>query len=584
MLYPLSYKGPSFTGTVAAYRTRSVGVGAATVAGMSGVRRRWVESGEVRLAVYERGSPAATTLVLVHGYPDNAHVWDEVARRLARRFHVVTYDVRGHGGSSTPESYRMASLGADLAAVVRAVSDGPVHLVGHDWGSVQSWPALEHADVRSFTSISGPDLGHSADWLRRWYRHPRAALRQALHSWYIGAFQVPVIPELVMGSGRLLRSFGAGKRDARHGLNLYRANMGRFRRPTRRVTVPVQQIALLDDPFVTPALLRAADPCVDELYRRELVAGHWAPRTHPDAVARLVTEFVEYVDGEAAAPRELARARVGDRRSALDGQLAVVTGAGSGIGRATAVALAGQGAHVVCVDVDGDAAARVASQVGGSACQLDVADGEATGRVARRVLAEHGVPDLVMANAGVGLSGSFLETSVDDWRRVLDVNLWGVIHTLRAFLPAMVERGEGGHVVVTASAAGIVPLPSLPAYGTTKAGVLLLAQCLSAELAPAGIGVSAICPGFVHTNITATARFAGTGPDEQRRRQARATAAYRRRGYEPERVAAAVVRAVEDNRLVVPVTPEARVGAVGVRYLPATTRAFARWIDSLTSS
>jgi len=523
------------------------------------------------------------TVVLVHGYPDNSSVWDRVAESLAARFHVVTYDVRGHGESGTPQDYRMGSLGADLAAVVRAVSDGPVHLVGHDWGSVQGWPALEQADVRSFTSISGPDLSQAAGWLRRWYRHPRAALRQAAHSWYIGAFQLPVIPELVWGSRRLLRAFGAKRRDARNGLNLYRANVGRFRRTPRRVSVPVQQIALVDDPFVTPALLRAADPWVDRLYRRELVAGHWAPRTHPEAVARLVTEFVEFVDGEAPS-RELARARVGDGRAALDGQLALVTGAGSGIGRASAAALAAQGAHVLCVDLDGDAAERTAGEVGGSAYRLDVGDGEATDGLARRVLAEHGVPDLVMANAGVGLSGSFLETSVEDWRRVLDVNLWGVIHTLRAFLPAMVDRGEGGHVVVTASAAGIVPLPSLPAYGTTKAGVLMLAQCLAAELAPAGIGVSAICPGFVHTNITATARFAGTDQEEQRRRQARASAAYQRRGYGPERVAAAVVRAVVDNRLVVPVTPEARVGSLGVRYLPSTTRALARWVDGLNSS
>jgi short-subunit dehydrogenase len=178
-----------------------------------------------------------------------------------------------------------------------------------------------------------------------------------------------------------------------------------------------------------------------------------------------------------------------------------------------------------------------------------------------------------MANAGVGVSGSFLDTSVEDWQRVLDVNLWGVIHTLRAFLPPLVDRGEGGNVVITASAAGFLPMPSLSAYGTTKAGVLMLAQCLSGELAGDGIAVSAICPGFVHTNITSTARFAGLSADEERAQQARATELYRRRGFGPEKVAAAVVAAVRDNRTVVPVTPEAKVGAVANRVSPAMTRA-----------
>lgn len=542
---------------------------------MSGVRQRWVESDGVRLAVYERGSPAAPTVLLVHGYPDNASVWNGVADRLAARFHVVTYDVRGHGNSGDPPTYHLDALTADLRAVARTVADGPVHLVGHDWGSIQGWAALgDDHGFRSYTSISGPDLGH----VGAWRRHPGAFVRQAAHSWYIGAFQVPVFPELVWRSRRLLRTFGADYRDARNGLELYRANMGRRHRP-RRVSVPVQQVALTMDPYVTLPLLEAADPWCDRLHRRELVAGHWAPRTHPDAVARMITDFVGHVDG-APPPRELGRARVGDERPALGGQLALVTGAGSGIGRATAAALAAQGAHVLCVDLDLGAAQTAAGQVGGSAFRLDVADGAATARLAEQVLAEHGVPDLVMANAGVGVSGPFLQTSVEDWRRVLDTNLWGVIHTLRAFLPAMVRRGEGGHIVITSSAAGIVATPSLPAYGTTKAAVLMLAQCLAGELRPAGIGVSAVCPGFVHTNIAATARFAGIDPAEERRRRARADAAYRRRGYGPDKVAAAVVTAVGSGQLVVPVTPEARIGAVGARFMPATTRTFARWMDA----
>ncbi|MFL6124544.1 SDR family oxidoreductase [Actinophytocola sp.] len=545
--------------------------------------RRWVDVGGVRLAVYEDGDAGGPTVLLVHGYPDNASVWDGVVDGLRGRFRVVRYDVRGAGGSAAPrgrDGYRMKELVGDLVAVVEAVG-GPVHLVGHDWGSVQGWAAVgARPDLfASFTSVSGPDLDQVGEWVRRGRR--RDVLRQLVHSWYIGAFQVPVLPEVVWGIPALRRKFRAGYRDARNGVELYRANRGGRGEP-RRVSTPVQQIALTQDPFVTPAILTAADPWCDRLWRRPLVAGHWAVRERAGVVARMVGEFIDHLDG-AAASRELGRARVGDSRSGMSGRLALVTGAGSGIGRATALALGGEGADVLCVDIDFGAAERTAAEVGGSAFQLDVADGTATQRLAAHVLAEHGVPDLVMANAGVGLAGSFLETSEEDWRRVLDTNLWGVINTLRAFLPPLVERGEGGHVVVTASAAGFLPLPSLPAYSTTKAGVLMLAQCLAGELAPDGIGVSAICPGFVHTNITTTTRFAGTAADEERRRRARTTELYRRRGFGPDKVAAAVVAAVKDGRVVVPVTPEAKVGAVANRLAPGATRALLGWIDGLAS-
>ncbi|OLF18702.1 SDR family oxidoreductase [Actinophytocola xanthii] len=543
-------------------------------------RQRWVDSDGLRLAVYEWGEPDRPTVVLVHGYPDNASVWDRVAPVLAEAFHVVTYDVRGHGRSDAPatrDGYRVEALVGDLHAVVRATAgDDPAHLVGHDWGSVQAWAALEPALVRSFTSISGPDLGQVGSWVRQWRRHPAAVGKQLTRSWYIGAFQVPVLPEALWRLPGFRRRFGAEYRDAANGLQLYRASAGRGR--PRRITVPVQQIVLTQDPFLTPALAAAAEEWCDDLYRRELVAGHWAPRTHPDAVARMVREFVEHVE-RGTSPR----GRVTDLAPALAGQLALVTGAGSGIGLATAVALAGQGARVLCVDLDFERAEQAARRVGGLAFQLDVADPEATEALARHVLDEHGVPDLVMANAGIGVSGSFLDTSLEDWRRVVDVNLWGVIHTLRAFLPAMVERGEGGHVVITSSAAGYFATPSLPAYSTTKAGVLMLAQCLDGELRPAGIGVSAVCPGFVHTNIASTARFAGTGPEEEQARRERAEALYRRRNYGPEKVAAAVLAAVSEGRVVVPVTPEAHLGAWATRLVPGVARALGRRLAAETA-
>lgn len=541
----------------------------------------------MRLAVYEGGVLGGPTVVLVHGYPDNASVWDGVVALLEERFHVVRYDVRGCGESGEPSSgrdgYRISVLVDDLVEVVRAVSSGPVHLVAHDWGSIQAWTAVAgHQELfSSYTSISGPDLDHIRAWMRR--GRVRDVIRQVAHSWYIGLFQVPVVPELVWRLPLLRRRFQARYRDARNGLQLYRANMfGGGRTEARRVSVPVQQLALTRDPYVTPAILTAADPWCEHLWRRPVGAEHWAVRRRPATIARLVCEFIDHLGGTAA-PRELERAKVGPR-AAMEGQLALVTGAGSGIGRATAVALAEQGADVVCVDIDLASAERTAGDVKGVAFQLDVADSTATQRLAERVLREVGVPDLVMANAGIAVAGSFLDTSADDWRRIIDINLFGVVNTLRAFVPPLVQRGEGGHVVVTASAAGFLPTPSLPAYSTTKAGVLMLAQCLAGELAPDGIGVSAICPGFVHTNITSTTTFAGLSSEEEQERRARATEMYRRRGFGPEKVAAEVVAAIRDKRVVVPVTAEAKVGALATRFAPGTTRALVGWIDGIANS
>jgi NAD(P)-dependent dehydrogenase (short-subunit alcohol dehydrogenase family)/pimeloyl-ACP methyl ester carboxylesterase len=549
---------------------------------------RWVESGGVRLAVREQGSPSGPTVLLVHGYPDNSSVWDAVAAVLAERFRVVRYDLRGHGSSDEPagtSGYAMDHLVADLTAVVTEIG-GPVHLVAHDWGSMLSWRAVASRPelFASFTSISGPGLDHVRPWVRSGLRRPRqlrAVLRQLRHSWYMGAFQVPVVPELVWRLPVLRRRFQASYRDARNGLGLYRANvLTRAGARPAVVEVPVQQIALTRDRYCLPELLPAADRWCARLWRRPLAAEHWAIRSHPAAVARFVTEFVEHIEG-APAGRELARARVGVARRPLEGKLALVTGAGSGIGRATALAFAAEGADVLCVDIDLPSAEATVADLPtrGAAYQLDVADGEATAKLADAVLTEHGVPDIVMANAGIGVAGLFLDTTAEDWRRVVDVNLWGVVNTLRTFVPPLVARGEGGHVVVTASMAGFFPTPNLVAYSTTKAGVLMLAECLSGELRPAGIGVSAICPGVVHTNITRTARFSGASAAEERALRERATAAYARRGYGPDRVAAAVVRAVRAGKVVVPVTPEARLTAIAGRVSPVLTRAMGRWLD-----
>jgi len=518
-------------------------------------------AGDLRLRVLEEGDPALPTVVLVHGFPDTSAVWGGVVGELVGRFHVVRYDTRGAGGSGRPSrvsGYRVERLVDDLVAVVRAVVPRrKVHLVGHDWGSTQGWEAVAlHPELfLSFTSISGPSLGHVSDWVRRNRWHPVKVLNLLRHSWYIAGFKVPVVPELVWRIRAVRERLRAQHRELVNGLGLYRANVGSAPAP-RKVVVPVLQVVLKRDPYVKAAHLAAAEPWVERLSRRSLYASHWAPRTHPVAVARMIADFVDGVPS---------------RR-----ELVVITGAGSGIGRASALAFAVDGAEVVAVDVDAASGARTAREVRGHSYELDVADGAATHALAAQIEAVHGVPDVVMANAGVVVAGGFLDTSEEDWRRVVDVNLWGVVHTLRAFVPLLVRRGEGGHIVITASTASYFPTAALPAYSTTKAAVLMLAECLAEELAPHGIGVTAVCPGVVHTDITRSATFAGVDEPTERAKREAVTRTYRLRGYGPERVATAVVRAVRQNRLVVPVTPESRLARFGSRLSPKAVRIVGR--------
>ncbi|MQY04876.1 SDR family oxidoreductase [Actinomadura macrotermitis] len=531
----------------------------------------------VDLAVHERGSGPA--VLLVHGYPDTHAVWDGVAARLAERFRVITYDVRGAGASSRPAgraAYRLDRLMADMRAVLDAVSPGePVHLVGHDWGSIQSWEAVCTMPERfaSFTSISGPSLDHVGHWMRRF--HPRSALRQGLHSWYIGFFQSPALPELSWRTGvgaRLLERleghahFGPTlSADGAAGVALYRANMPeRLLRPReRRTDVPVQLVVPEDDAFVTPALAEAARPYAPNLWIRRIKGKHWVPVSRPDVIARLVTE---HIDQAPAARRALD--------SEFEDRLVVVTGAGSGIGRATALAFARLGARIVAADLDAAAAEETAALAGPSAraYAVDVSDGVAMEKFA----AEIGAPDILVNNAGIGMSGSFLDHTTEDWERLLGVNLWGVIHGARLFGRLMVERGEGGHIVNTASMAAFTPSRSLPAYSTSKAAVLMLTECLRAELAGEGIGVSAICPGIVNTAITRTTAFVGLSADGQAEQRKRAVRAYGLRNYGPEQVAERIVAAVRKDSAVVPVTPEAHLARLVSRVSPAAMRLLAR--------
>lgn len=578
---------------------------------LEGARERRVRTGGIELCVAELGDPSWPTVVLVHGYPDSKEVWSRVAARLSDRFHVVLYDVRGHGRSSAPQPLRggftLEKLTDDFLAVVDAVSpDRPVHLVGHDWGSVQGWEFTTvrrtEGRIASFTSMSGPSLDHFGHWINGRIKRPTPRrvgqlLGQGAKSWYVYALHTPVLPELAwrgpLGKAwprlleRVERVPGDGyptsslPTDAAHGAWLYRDNVRprlRRPRPDAYAHAPVQLITPLGDAFLSEWLYDQLEQWVPQLTRRTLQARHWIPRSRPDQLASWITEFVTSVEGG----RPEAVTVTGKYADRFGGQLVLVTGAGSGIGRATAYAFAESGARVIAVDRDAEGATRTAemSRLIGSpeawAETVDVSDEQAMEKLAAKVAAEYGVVDVLVNNAGIGLGGSFFDTSPADWKKVLDVNLWGVIHGCRLFGRQMAERGQGGHIVNTASAAAYQPSKALPAYSTSKAAVLMLSECLRAELAGQGIGVSAICPGFVNTNITSTARFAGVDADEEKRRQKRTARLYGLRNYPPEKVADAILRAVVRNEAVVPVTPEARGARLLARVSPRALRAIAR--------
>ncbi len=227
-------------------------------------------------------------------------------------------------------------------------------------------------------------------------------------------------------------------------------------------------------------------------------------------------------------------------------KVVVVTGAGSGIGRATALAFARDGARIVASDVDQARLDSLAAELGDRALliqKVDVSDRDQMAAFSAAVHAKVAAADVIVNNAGVAVGGTFLETSLDDWDWLLGVNLKGVVHGCHYFLPAMVERGTGGQVINLSSILGIFPAPQVTAYVASKFAVLGLSQSLRAELAPHKIGVTAICPGMISTGIIDGSRMSGRVGE----RKAKVLAAFRKGGAPPELVASAILEAVRTN-------------------------------------
>lgn len=241
----------------------------------------------------------------------------------------------------------------------------------------------------------------------------------------------------------------------------------------------------------------------------------------------------------------------------LSGKTVLVTGAGSGIGRETSLLCARRGADLAICDLSevglAETVRRLPSERRVVSRRVDVADRGQMGAFAEDVHGELGAVDLLVNNAGVGLAAGFMDTTLDDWDWIVGINLKGVVHGCHFFLPRMVERGSG-HVVNLSSAAGYYATPTLVAYSATKFAVRGMSQAMREELAPHGIGVTAVCPGIVNTPITRSTPGRGSLADPERREQA--ARFYERRNYGPEKVAVNILKSVARNRAVAPITPE----------------------------
>ncbi|HEX3547169.1 MAG TPA: SDR family oxidoreductase [Mycobacterium sp.] len=227
------------------------------------------------------------------------------------------------------------------------------------------------------------------------------------------------------------------------------------------------------------------------------------------------------------------------------GRQAIVTGAGSGIGAALCRALAREGAEVVCTDIDGDAAARVAAALGDRAhsARLDVTDPAAVQATVDEVVNRAGRLDLMFNNAGIVWGGDTELLTLDQWNAIIDINIRGVVHGVAAAYPLMVQQGHG-HIINTASMAGLTAAGQVTSYVMTKHAVVGMSLALRSEAVARGVSVLVVCPAAVETPILDKGAIGGfVGRDYFLQTQ-------RGKAYDPDRLADDVLRAVEKNKAI----------------------------------
>lgn len=251
----------------------------------------------------------------------------------------------------------------------------------------------------------------------------------------------------------------------------------------------------------------------------------------------------------------------------LSGRVAVITGGASGIGLATAHRLAQEGMRLVLADIQKDALERAVQEVQGLGAevlgvQTDVGDLDQVKALADQTFAHFGAAHLVFNNAGVAVFGPIQDMRHEDWEWVLRIDLWGVIHGVEVFVPRLIAQGQGGHIVNTASFAGLVPNQGLGVYCVAKYGVVGLSECLSRDISQHGIGVSVLCPMVVETNIFSNSmRDRPRGSDDSkvpRQQVSGGQENLRGRTLPVGEVAEKVVQAVKKDELYIVTHEEAR--------------------------
>lgn len=253
--------------------------------------------------------------------------------------------------------------------------------------------------------------------------------------------------------------------------------------------------------------------------------------------------------------------------STLSGKWVLVTGAGSGIGLECALAFARNGANLVVSDIDTTALekARAAVAASGVKClahPCDVASESSVNDFAAVVAREVGAIDVLVNNAGVAFLGGFEETPLREWQRIYDINVLGIVHCIRAFLPAMRQSGREHKIVNVASLAGFAPAPNMAAYAASKHAVVGLSEVLAMELHDTRVSLLVVCPGIINTAIVRVSPHSATisGPQVEKLQQY-----YLDHGCTPDVVARDVVRAVERDRSILFTGPKAKLGATAMR-------------------
>jgi len=270
----------------------------------------------------------------------------------------------------------------------------------------------------------------------------------------------------------------------------------------------------------------------------------------------------------------------------LTGKVAVITGAAHGIGAALAEGFAAEGMRIVAADVDRDGAHATASRIGASAeaAHVDVADEASVATLADRVFETHGAVDLLINNAGVFQGGLSWERSVADWEWTLGVNVYGIIHAIRSFVPRMIAQGTEGHVVNTASVAAFVTGPYSSPYIVSKCAALSLTECLAHDLAAveAKIGASVLTPSAFDTGIARTGRVRpdryGADRTADGQMTVDALAAITAEGAAPAEAVQPVVDAVRTGQFLIPTKPS-YAGQLQNRYEALRDRRLPPLID-----